>query len=67
MKNDAHLGQLGRRATRDLLYAQVKELILELHELLREVVLRPVTLQSALPILYRNCLLLRTWTGARTP
>ena len=41
-EKDTHLGELGRRATSDLLYSERQELILKLRELLRQVVLRPV-------------------------
>ena len=38
----AHLGELRRRATSDLLYPEVQELSLELRELLGQVILGPL-------------------------
>ena len=40
---DAHLGELRRGATGDLLHPETEELMLELSQLLCQVVLRPVS------------------------
>ena len=50
-EKDAHLGELRRRATSDLLYPKTQELRLQLSELLRQVILGPgrSTVSNELP------------------
>ena len=63
---DVHLGELSRRATSDLLYPESQQLVLELSELLRQVILGPSTRRVS-DMAHELVGWTRTWTGARTP
>ena len=62
---DAHLGELRRGATGDLLHAERQELVLQLQQLLRQIIVGPGVAISMQVLCKDDCM--RTWTEARRP